>query len=673
MDLRILRRWLEHGEGVPYEQRLDARAGRLGGVAMFVLARAITYATLFVGTLLVFLPARVLELAGVRMPARLGSAQALGLALAAAGALLALACIVTFVVVGKGTPAPFDPPRRLVRAGPYRVVRNPMYAGAGLALAGAGVYTGSWGLLAYALGFLVAFHLFVIAYEEPHLRRVFGAEYDAYCARTPRWLPRRRSLPAAPGLVLAALALAAAAPEAAATDILHVTAAPNVSAWLYIDPDGDVSTKEFAFVFNQVPAPDSTGASGYRDLFHLVYQRSGGLHAAETTFGHAWSADLYNWSVDTAAFAVDTTWWNAAHVWSPSIVDWQGKTYMFYTGVDSQDDQRIGYASTSLLDTTDTVWDPERVMVWEAADTRWAVPDPWIYSGQTQFRDAYVLHDPEHTGRLLMFYEAHDSIDFNLGRGGLTVGVARSDSGTVDSWEDLGYFPSTLPSVTRIGQLEGPHVFSVDGTGTGWRLMFSNAGSPPGEHGYTTIRFETLAPGESVADTTPAHWSAPQVLMPYLNYDGSVFGWSGSEELHVNGADYLAGFTAWGPGNAAIAMTRITWNGDDFTIGVPTVTAVDEYRSPARGVRMSLAGCRPGARRVTFLIDSPLALEARLEVFDPQGRRAASLLAGTLARGRTSLTWSLSGGERGGVPSGVYFARLSFAGGVRAVRIPVAR
>jgi protein-S-isoprenylcysteine O-methyltransferase Ste14 len=162
---------------------------------MFVLARAITYSTLFIGLLLVFLPARVLERAGVRPPAALGPAQMMGLALGATGALLALACILTFVAIGKGTPAPFDPPRKLVVAGPYRVMRNPMYAGAGLALAGAAIYTGSWGLFAYALGFLIAAHLFVVGYEEPHLRRRFGADYESYAASTSRWLPRWRPLP----------------------------------------------------------------------------------------------------------------------------------------------------------------------------------------------------------------------------------------------------------------------------------------------------------------------------------------------------------------------------------------------------------------------------------------------------------------------------------------------
>lgn len=326
-----------------------------------------------------------------------------------------------------------------------------------------------------------------------------------------------------------------------------------------------------------------------------------------------------------------------------------------------------------MLDTSNTVWDSPRVMVWEAANTGWAVPDPPIYGGLTQFRDSYVMHDPEHPGCLLMYFDAHDSVDFKLNRGGLVVGVARSDSGSVDTWHDLGYFPSTLPSVTKVGQLEGPHLFSVDGTGDHWRLMFSNAGSPPGENGNTTIRFEALAPGESPADTTPAHWSAPVILVQYLNNAPTSYGWSGSEELHVSGADYLGGFTAWQIGASGIAFTRVLWNGNDFTLGAPSVTSVDEYRSPARGVSLALADWSPRARRVTFLIDSPLELAARLVVFDAQGRRIAVPFDGTLARGRVTVRWELTTRDGARVPDGVYFARLSFAGGNRTVQLAVAR
>ena len=103
---------------------------------MFVLARAVTYAALFIGFLLIYLPARVLSAWGVTPPATIGWPQATGVLIGSIGAALALTCIFTFAVVGKGTPAPFDPPRRLVVRGPYRVVRNPMYLGATLALAG---------------------------------------------------------------------------------------------------------------------------------------------------------------------------------------------------------------------------------------------------------------------------------------------------------------------------------------------------------------------------------------------------------------------------------------------------------------------------------------------------------------------------------------------------------
>ena len=469
--------------------------------------------------------------------------------------------------------------------------------------------------------------------------------------------------------LLACLALAAwpgtvHGNDQVASSLFHTTAELHPTYSVFYDPDENVYTKEFAFFHNVV---------GQRDLFHLIYQRSGGVHATERTFGHAWSGDLFHWVVDTLAFAVDATWWNRKHVWSPSLIEWNGRTYMFYTGADDQEDQRIGYVSTAVLDTSNTVWDSPRVMVWEAANTRWAVPDPPVYGGQTQFRDCYVTHDPEHPDCLLMYYDAHDFNDARLNRGGLVVGVARSDPGSVDTWHDLGYFPSTLPSVTNIGQLEGPHIFSVNGTGTNWRLMFTNAGSPPGESGQSTIRFESLAPGESPADTTPAHWSAPVILQQYLNNEPASFGWSGSEELHVPGADYMGGFMAWTPGATGIAFARVNWNGSDFTLGTPGVTSVDEVRSPARGMNLSLADWSPSAPRVTFVIDSPVELSAKLEVFDAQGRHAATPFDGTLARGRNTVTWELVTREGAGVTNGVYFARLSFAGGSRTVQIAVAR
>src|ERR1041385_529070 len=150
---------------------------------MFVLIRAITYATLFVGFLLVFLPARILSSAGITAPESIGTVQVLGMIVGSFGALLALWCIATFIFVGRGTPAPFDPPRLLVDSGPYRFVRNPMYIGAGLALGGAALFYQSWALLGYAFAFALITHLFVVLYEERALRSMFGDAYASYCER----------------------------------------------------------------------------------------------------------------------------------------------------------------------------------------------------------------------------------------------------------------------------------------------------------------------------------------------------------------------------------------------------------------------------------------------------------------------------------------------------------
>ena len=117
--------------------------------------------------------------------------RTLGIALIASGGTLAFACVTTFVIGGEGPPAPFDPPRKFVAAGPYRFVRNPMYIGAFIALFGFGLYEQSAAILLFSLPWLLCAHLFVILYEEPHLRSTFGAPYDAYRRSVRRWLPRR--------------------------------------------------------------------------------------------------------------------------------------------------------------------------------------------------------------------------------------------------------------------------------------------------------------------------------------------------------------------------------------------------------------------------------------------------------------------------------------------------
>jgi protein-S-isoprenylcysteine O-methyltransferase Ste14 len=111
----------------------------------------------------------------------------LGALVLVAGTSLLLWCVRDFYVAGRGTLAPWSPPRRLVTVGLYRWSRNPMYVAVALVLVGWAVWYRSRGLLIYAAGVCVAFHLRVLLYEEPTLTRMFGDEFIAYRRRVRRW------------------------------------------------------------------------------------------------------------------------------------------------------------------------------------------------------------------------------------------------------------------------------------------------------------------------------------------------------------------------------------------------------------------------------------------------------------------------------------------------------
>jgi protein-S-isoprenylcysteine O-methyltransferase Ste14 len=104
------------------------------------------------------------------------------------GTLLLLWCVREFYVSGRGTLAPWDPPKHLVTSGPYRISRNPIYVGVVTILAGWCTLWGSRTLLIYSVLVMIAFHLWVLLFEEPWAARRFGSEWDAYRARVPRWV-----------------------------------------------------------------------------------------------------------------------------------------------------------------------------------------------------------------------------------------------------------------------------------------------------------------------------------------------------------------------------------------------------------------------------------------------------------------------------------------------------
>lgn len=162
---------------------MTRRLAVLGSLAFLLLAP---------GTVVLLVP---WWLTGWRMgPALLGvgAVRVAGAALCLAGAAALLDSFARFALRGLGTPAPVLPARRLVVSGLYRHVRNPMYVAVVAAVVGQGLLLGDLRVIAWGLLLWIAFHLFVVGYEEPTLRGSFGDEYETFRANVPRWIPRVR-------------------------------------------------------------------------------------------------------------------------------------------------------------------------------------------------------------------------------------------------------------------------------------------------------------------------------------------------------------------------------------------------------------------------------------------------------------------------------------------------
>jgi protein-S-isoprenylcysteine O-methyltransferase Ste14 len=113
-----------------------------------------------------------------------------GAALILAGVAGLVDSFVRFALQGLGTPAPIAPPQHLVVTGLYRYVRNPMYVAVVAVILGQAILFGDWRLMTYGGLMWLAFHAFVLTYEEPVLAQKFGAQYEDFRANVPRWIPR---------------------------------------------------------------------------------------------------------------------------------------------------------------------------------------------------------------------------------------------------------------------------------------------------------------------------------------------------------------------------------------------------------------------------------------------------------------------------------------------------
>ena len=155
---------------------------------MILFLKNLLFTLVVPGTVAVYLS---LRLVGDR-PAASGPVSATAGLVVAAGACIYGWCVWDFATFGRGTPAPIDAPKKLVVRGLYRHVRNPMYVGVLTVILAWAVLFSASELVLYALVVATCFNLFILFYEEPHLRTEFGREYEDYCRRVGRWSPRLR-------------------------------------------------------------------------------------------------------------------------------------------------------------------------------------------------------------------------------------------------------------------------------------------------------------------------------------------------------------------------------------------------------------------------------------------------------------------------------------------------
>ncbi len=153
------------------------------------ILKILFFMTIGPGSIIVFIPCLIIAFLGPSGFYKI-KPQYFGIIPVLIGLAMSLWCFFDFILIGKGTPVPIDPPKKLVIVGMYRFVRNPMYIGILFLLFGEAIFFKSFVLLGYTACVYCLFHIFIIGFEEPMLKTKFGKEYEDYCNIVPRWLIR---------------------------------------------------------------------------------------------------------------------------------------------------------------------------------------------------------------------------------------------------------------------------------------------------------------------------------------------------------------------------------------------------------------------------------------------------------------------------------------------------
>ena len=210
--------------------------------------------------------------------------------------------------------------------------------------------------------------------------------------------------------------------------------AADTASLLSVQPACTNYVKEINLISHEDIQPRDFTIIASRDSFHVFYTRQdysiSDPNLDSKIIGHKRSRDLYAWfptEHTMSSVQARPGMWDGLHAWAPSIIKKPGDItyYMFYTGVDAAAVQRIGVATSVDLN----VWSQDATYVYETSRVTWALP------GTPEFRDPFVMPDPDSPGRYLMYF-----VTVSKDRRRYVVGVARtdpSDPSNLRAWQDL--------------------------------------------------------------------------------------------------------------------------------------------------------------------------------------------------------------------------------------------
>lgn len=446
----------------------------------------------------------------------------------------------------------------------------------------------------------------------------------------------------------------------------------DAASLLSIQPACTNELKEINFLSHEDIQPKDFAIVASRDSFHVFYTRQDyRLHATpelDSKFiGHKRSRDLYNWDPDEHTMhsvqAGNGGTWDASHVWAPTIIKKPGDItyYMLYTGVDSNGVQRIGVATSTDLN----VWTQDSGASYESGDVNWA------RSGTPEFRDPFVMADPDSAGRYLLYFVTKTQV-----RGRYVVGVARTDPldpTNLRSWK----YPQPLWNTDSLSSgaayIESPH--ALKDPGNRWWLYYTGYNLVPDTTGLDSAFVTFQTNDVSPADLDSTRWSPPDTLYRFLGGDQKLQFWHASEYLSwAPGYEYLLAFN---DSEHSVSISQMTWRSPHafvLTDSCPpkTALAAPEPLQPV-GVQFAVQGAVPGRAPLSFRLHVPPRQSVELAIFDVAGRRVRTLLDGEPSAADCEVRWDGLDvhGDLTGI--GVYFARLSAPGGSRVAKLVLLR